>query len=352
MKKILIVLIIALCIFSPRIYWQLKEETQLDVLIIDKTVPNTDYREHKGLLWFLTNEKIVKENGKLYDRGVDYFGYDPYEGQPMEPYKYAEKKDLIYVSDTYGVYSDDLKIVSEGERSELIYGGMDLAEWNEIMKTKSDSNVLIAEYNSFATPTNEAVRKVMEKDLNVQWSEWIGRFFPDLNSEEVPPWLKTNYESQYNKEWTFKQGGLALVHNSDRVVIIDEKQMNSLVQFQPTNLGKEKFEGISNSTYPYWFDIVEPVNDAVVLAEYKINVNEEAEKELVEQGIPTIFPAITFHEDNQIYYFSGDFADYTKDNLMKWQGSEKIMRIFSNEDSDFIWAAYIPVMRQIVNELK
>lgn len=341
-----------LLILSPRIYWQFKEGTQLDVLIIDKTVANKEYREHQGLFWFLTNEKIKKSTGELYERDMDYYGYDIYAGKPMESYKYTADKDLIYVADTYGVFSGDLESFSKGDRSQLLYGGMELAEWQEIMKTKSDTNILITEFNSFASPTSEAVRKVMERSLYVEWSDWIGRYFLDLNSDEVPPWLKQNYEQQYNKEWSFKKGGLVFVHSSDQVVIIDESQLNSRVQFQMTAEGKDRFKGIGNTDYSYWFDIITPMDGAIALAEYEIDVSEVAKNELTKNGIPTVFPAITYHEGENIYYFSGDYADNSKDSLMKWQWSSKLMKVFSIEDSNFTWAVYMPLMRQIIEQLK
>ncbi|WP_274309555.1 hypothetical protein [Solibacillus daqui] len=348
MKKIVVIFVVALVVFSPRLYWQWKDSTPLEVLIIDKTVPNEQYREHQGLLWFLTNQKIVKSNGQLYDGKVDYYGYDSYMQQPMASYKHHQAMDIIYIADTYGVYSDDLEQFSEGDRSEKIYGGMTLQEWNEIMKSKQPHTTLIAEYNSFATPTEASVRQVMEQQLNVQWSGWTGRYFEDLMSDEVPDWLIQNYESQYQKQWPFKHGGIAFVHTSDQVVIIDEQELDGPISFKMTSAGKERLPGVDNSEYPYWFDIVTPINDSVVYAQYELAVSQQAQQLLAQQGIPLTFPAVTADEQTNVFYFSGDFADYTKDNLMKWQGSEHVMKIFSNEVSDFMWATYIPLLQNII----
>lgn len=348
MKKLLIALLVTIVVFSPRLYWQWKESTPLDVLIIDKTVPNEEYREHQGLLWFLTNEKIVKSDGQLYDGKIDYYGFDSYMQQPMANYKHYEAMDVIYIADTYGVYSDDLEDFSNGDRSEKIYGGMTLPEWQEIMKSKQPHTKLIAEYNSFATPTEANVRQVMEQDLNVQWSGWTGRYFEDLTSAEIPAWLIRNYEAQYEKQWTFKQGGLVFVNTSDQVVIIDDKELDGTVSFELTLAGQEHLPGVKNSEYPYWFDIVTPMNEAVVYAQYELAVADSAQQVLAQHGIPLTFPAVTADERSNVYYLSGDFADYTKDNLMKWQGSEHLMKLFSNEQSDFMWSTYIPLLQNII----
>lgn len=351
MRKVIIAIVFVLCICSPRLYWQWKEEKPLELLIIDKTVPTDSYREHLGLNWFLTNEKITKQNGELYDKTLDYYGYDPVLNSETKSYTHRATKDLIYVADTYGVYSDDLEQQPEGNRSRFLYGGMGMQEWNEIVKSKGDDTIFVAEYNSFASPTDAEVSNEMQKFLSVHWTGWIGRYFPDLNSSEIPAWLTANYENQYNTNWDFKAGGLVFAHESDQIIIIDDSRLQSFVQFKMTEAGEGNFQGVEASEYTYWFDIVEPMNNAQVLARYEIEVDEQAEKELKEKGVPTVFPAVTYHSDNKTYYFSGDYADYTKDNLMKWQGSDRIMRIFSNEESDFFWASYIPLMRQIILQL-
>lgn len=352
MKKILFLIIILVVFFSPRIYWQLKPATTLDISIIDKTVPLEDYREHNGLFWLLTNEKITRPDGELYDIGRDYFGYDPYDNKPMDPYNVERNVDLIYIADTYGVYADDLEEVVEGDRSKKIYGGMDLLEWNAVIESKGPDTMLIAEYNSFATPTDSTTREIMEQNLGVDWSGWSGRYFEDLNSEEIPPWLIENYETQYKKEWAFEGAGLAFVHLNDEVIVFDEKYMNTKVMFSLTKEGQEKFPKAKSTDYAYWFDILTPLAGTKVYAQYDLNLTDEAIKELKDANIPTTFPAIIRHEENNTYYFAGDYADYTKDNLMKWQRSDALMNIFSNDESKFFWVSYIPIMRVILEDIE
>ena len=45
-------------IFGPFALWNQKQPTTMNIWIVDKTVPNTDYREHTGLLWLLNSKKI------------------------------------------------------------------------------------------------------------------------------------------------------------------------------------------------------------------------------------------------------------------------------------------------------
>jgi len=351
MKKVIIVIMIILIVLSPRLYWMFKPAKALTIAVIDKTVPKTDYREHNGLFWLLEHRKIVKPNGELYDIGQDYFGYDPYEQKETVKYKVNSNIDLIYIADTYGVYTDDLEDHPEGERTKKIYGGMDLLEWNEIMESRSEKTTLIAEFNSFALPTEETTRKIMEKNLNVEWSGWTGRYFSDLNSDEIPPWLIRNYENQYSEKWDFSGSGIAFVHTSDQVVVIDNSSNEDFVSFQLTEQGRISFERVQSSHYMYWFDIVSPIEGSQVLAEYKLNLNADEKEQLVKAGIPTNFPAIIHNKKNKTYYFAGDYADYPKQKLAKWEKSTILLGGLADDDSEFYWSTYVPLMNDIIDEI-
>lgn len=353
MKKLVpIILFLIFLISIPRIIWQIQDGKDLNVLIVDKTVPNTEYREHLGLFWVLTNEKILNKNSELYDIGNDYYGYDPYENKAMSPLEFVGQYDMVYVADTYGVYSDDFEEKPDGDRSELIYGGLDAAEWMTILKSKGNKGTMIAEFNTLGSPTEENIAKMIEKDLSIDWSHWMARYFPDMQSEEVPKWLINNYKAQYQKEWDFQYGGIAFVHTSDKVIVIGEDSEDSKidVRFIMTDEGSKRFSEVKNSSYFYWFDIVSPTNGASVYANLQIELDEDGRKELEKENISLNVPAIIHHESNNTYYFAGDFSDYPKGNLKKWYKGDWIMRIFSNEDTDFFWATYVPLMKKILED--
>ncbi len=352
MKKILLLGLIVLLFFSPRIYWHFKAERPIDIAIIDKTVPTDDYREHLGLFWVLTNEKITKTNGELYEIDKDYFGFDPIQLEPMNNYNLNREVDLIYIADTYGVYSDDLEEAADGDRSRKIYGGMEVAEWEAISRSKGADTTLIAEYNSFATPTEEQTRTLMEEALSVDWSGWSGRYFTDLMSDEIPSWLIENYETKYKKKWNFTGAGIAFVHLTDDVVVLEESQLKDKVKFTLTPDGEKKFPKVINTDYPYWFDILTPTKDTTVYAQYDLDLTKEGIETLEAANIPTVFPAIIHNEEQHTYYFAGDYADYTKDNLMKWQKSDFLMHVFANDESTFFWTVYVPVMRVILQDIQ
>lgn len=351
MKRLLIVLVIVAVVFSPRIYWSIKESKQLTVNVIDKTVPKKDYREHNGLFQVLDYEKVVDKSGELYDIGKDYFGFDPYDGVAGAKYQVDTVPDLIYITDTYGVYSDDLEENPDGERSTLIDGGMGLLEWNAIMASKSEQTTLIAEFNSFASPTEEDVSKIMQENLGVHWDGWIGRYFPDFESDEVPVWLIVDYEKQYGKKWAFENDGLAFVHNAGRVVVLDNTANDGEVRFTPTNQGAADFPAMRSAPYTYWFDIIKPLEGSVELAHYTLALEDKGKSLLEDAGIPTAFPAIVHNASTKTYYFAGDYADYEKRAFTKWQGFPKIYPYFAAESSSFYWRSFFPVMSEIITQV-
>ncbi|KFZ32502.1 hypothetical protein JS44_03900 [Anoxybacillus flavithermus] len=64
---VLYVVFIFLIISSPYWLWKMKPSTTLNVLIVNKTVPDDTYREHEGLVWLLNQQKYVKPNGARYE---------------------------------------------------------------------------------------------------------------------------------------------------------------------------------------------------------------------------------------------------------------------------------------------
>src|SRR5690606_33289704 len=132
--------------------------------------------------------------------------------------------DVIYLADTYGVYDEDLPWIKkdrEGSRSSKIYGGLEEAEWSAIIDRLNEEkkSLLVAEYNTFASPTNQGVREGVSDYLGLEWSGWIGRYFdeldPDKNSE-IPQWILDEFQDT----WKYSGVGFVLVNDDTSEVIV------------------------------------------------------------------------------------------------------------------------------------
>jgi len=359
--------ILLLMVFAlPFLYWTGAPSTSLNVWIVDKTVPNKDYREHKGLMWVLNSKKIVWEKtGEPFRYDTDYYGFFPDSKEKYtikEIPKTVEKPDLIYLADIYGVYEDDyLSINSEGTRSNLIYGGWSKEELNSI-KANLGGNTIIGEFNTASSPTNIANRDPLSEIFRVSWSGWSGRYFKELTKGiEVATWTVQNYEKQSGESWNFSGEGFVLVSDDDRVIVLEKNtdigNRNLFLSFEGAYADEFGING--NIPYDYWFEFTKPDDSTEILAYYTLDTTAEGKAKLDSLGLASTFPAIIRSANSQYtsYYFAGDFADSNQsENLWNYSGYAEIRRIFTlgaeGDNSKFYWKCYVPMMSKIIEDIK
>ena len=194
----------------PQFLWNSAEPVPLDVWIVNKTVAENNYTEHKGLMWALNYLKIVSpQTGKPFAYQEDYFGVFPealnqFAVRSLPGFKedtaQADKPDLIYLADTYGIYKDigDQEDAFTGG-PDLLYGGLDTDEINHISSNLSRRNVLIGEYDI----VNHSNQEMLEDLFDIKWSGYSGKYFRDLASYgDVPVSIVANYEAS-GEQWSF-----------------------------------------------------------------------------------------------------------------------------------------------------
>ncbi|WP_203248569.1 hypothetical protein [Sporosarcina beigongshangi] len=361
--------LIFICICSvialPIILWFLEPEKRLNIAIIDKTVPNDTYREHLGITWVLNNLKYVNSKDEEYDSSTDYFGFVPDEKKESYEIKHLPTNysdfDVIYLADTYGVYNEDLPWIKkdrEGSRSSKIYGGLEEAEWSAIIDRLNEEkkSLLVAEYNTFASPTNQGVREGVSDYLGLEWSGWVGRYFdeldPDKNSE-IPQWILDEFQDT----WKYSGVGFVLVNDDTSEVIVLEKKKHFKdegIHIAFTEEGEKKFGLTKSPDYQYWFDIVTPENDTKVLANYKWDLTEHGIHLLNENEVPIQFAAVleNEHRTSPSYYFAGDFNDIAKvPTFYQLKGLQHLYKIGQTFSEDtFYWSVYVPMMKKILED--
>ncbi|GAB2486145.1 hypothetical protein GCM10008929_08640 [Alkalibacterium psychrotolerans] len=368
-KLVYIVVLTAVAlILLPYILWHSSSGRNLDVLILDKTVPDQTYREHKGITWALNHYKYTKDDDSEYDLASDYVGFHPQDDNNYYITSLTDTSekthDLIYMADTYGVYEEEFYGKSqEGNRSELIYGGLTMEDVAFVETAVfEDQTTLIAEFNSFASPTEAAVQQRFSSLLGLEWNGWIGRYFQDLNgndNDEIPNWVMANYEQQTEEEWLFSGPGLVFVRDDDFIVVLEEGKdfEGNGVSFEFTEAGEAIFDGALTSRYDYWFDVIE-ATDADILAEYNLGLTEEGKEKLDEFSISDDFPAVTYrsHQGTPLYYFAGDYADLdSTPSFYQYRGLDRlnqaISRLQYRGDTSFYYRAYLPMMRHILTTI-
>lgn len=174
-----LILVLSLPAAFPWFLWLAKDHVPLEIAVVDKTVPTEEYREHRALFWTLKHSKVSKDKSS-YQEDKDYVGYHPDTDTGDEILILPTNPDLLYVADTYGVYKKDLEGNPFGERSDLLYGGLNFFDWNRIIEAKGKNTTLIVEFNSIASPTPTLVRNLVEETVGISWSGWVGRYFEHL----------------------------------------------------------------------------------------------------------------------------------------------------------------------------
>ncbi|MFE1245342.1 hypothetical protein ACFW35_14530 [Fictibacillus sp. NPDC058756] len=338
----LIIIILLAGISSPFWVWRTLPKKIVSITIIDKTVDDENYREHTGLVWALNHLKVQKQHAVRYEDAADFY-------KEIPDFQKENLPKIIYLADTYGV-----ETVKENNRV-VVEGGIATEEVNRLRNAVLTGKTnLIAEFNTFASPTEREAREELSNLLHLKWSGWIGRYFSDLNSKEVPVWVKRNYKEQYG-DWKHQGAGMLFVHENGEMIIIEEKDMREKgAMFRFTKQGETVYHLKASVPYPYWFDIIKPLNKQEVMANYELKLTQSGKEKLMKQDIPFTFPAIIHHQNETYHslYFAGDYADQSElPGIYQTWGFSWIRQHVVLDDGNgntFYWKVYLPLMKTLL----
>lgn len=361
---------------TPRLLWERQPARDLKVLIVDKSVPDLSYREHIALIWVLNHFKIAAPAGApQWDPARHYLGFHPpVEDPALQPLVRDERlspaalkgKELVCVTDSYGVYQQDLQIArpdntASPDYSPRLTGGLDAAEVTALQQHVQAGGALWGEFNTFASPTKTAERLALEQLFGVRWTGWTGRYFEDLaQDQEVPAWARRLWLAQSGQNWDFKGPGWVLVHEDNRLRVLREGQE---IVPQGLKIRHDQSHPLlqhAHDSVPfyYWFDILEPTT-ARVLADYEVNLLPPGQTIFEQAGLPRRFPALVMASERPLsLYFAGDASDlapaperFRLAGLGPWH---RLGRRYDSlpEQKAFFWSFYQPLWANILAQLK
>ncbi len=352
---LLLLLLFLVCL--PFMLWLLSPVQDLSVTVYNKTVTTSHVEQHQKLGWFLSHFKFPTQEGGRFRAQSTYLGYHPKEENPIRDLsRLDERTDLLYIADTYGVYKRGegfSRTLGEGE-SNLIWGGSSASDVQAIKSflNRETSSTVVAEYNTFATPTPSYVQAQMYEVLGTRWSGWTGMYVNDLSkSGETPPWILDLYE----ESWDYSGSGVLLYNTEDEIVVLREgielgpEQMT----FSFTDEGTDIL-GLDGSTpYRLLFDITEPLEGTAVLATYSLDVSKAGGELLEHFGLEASFPAIQLKQtaNHRSYYLGGNWA-YSKRtlNLFRLKGLASLLEATATGERVFSWKFYMPILTSIFAE--
>ncbi|MFQ6037848.1 MAG: hypothetical protein ACE5LV_04450 [Candidatus Aminicenantales bacterium] len=350
--------------------WRFSPGSSCRILVLDKTVPHPDYREHHGLFWVLNHAKVFNKGGeRRWRNGKDYVGFYPEKFIASDAPFASDLKpehligiNLLYIADTYGVYTDDYrypeKFRTHLDFSRKIFGGLTAEEADLILRYAEAGGDLIAEFNTFHQPTSQEIRSRLEPLFGLEWSGWTGRYFKDLaNAEDVPAWAHRYWKAHHGTEWKFSGPGFIMAHADSRILVLEEGKDLAPGDFRlrVTQPEDPLMKGVSeNVPYRYWFDIVRPVGDTEVLAWYAFRLTSAGKDKLRAFGLPTSFPAVLRSSlDPLRVYFAGDFSDSRlflgPHFLAGWARLRRILCTAGKARSQnaFFWRFYLPLLENL-----
>ncbi|MFO8130263.1 MAG: hypothetical protein R6T99_10230 [Bacteroidales bacterium] len=377
-RKIFAYAILVLLLLIPVILWlswEFRTKKPMDILIVDKTVPNKKYQEHRGIHWILTHLKYVKPGGDLYNEKEDYYGFHPGDGLDYEIRDFeglsrrgldsvAGSYDMAYIADVYGVYYNDWYLKDNlNEFSRLIHGGLDQEEIGILEHMQADKKLLVAEFNFLGHPTSGKVRKRAQELFGFHWTGWTARYFSSLDTtgnEDLPKWVVRLYTRNYGQPWDFTKSGVVFVHENQRICILEnETHLKKEIPLIRTPEVYTKEFGIpAEICYAYWFDIIVP-NDSIneTLSGIHVFPNAEGSKLLRDHGLSTVYPAaVRNRHDHLTWYFSGDFCDNEISfHFVRFSGISGVHKLLSKDESNhdreyFFWSYYYPVMKKVLEK--
>jgi hypothetical protein len=371
-KRLIALLLLLLLFVAPSLWWRVTPLREHRVLIVDKTLPRPEWREHERVTWWLTHRRVTSPRGdSLWDATRDYLGYDPTAKRGTDLSDAAlDSVNLVYIADAYGVYAgdylvdDDTSTHAELEPSQRIYGGMTSDEVEALTRYVARGGSVVAEFNTLEEPTSgTAAGEALGALLGVRYQRWLGRWYANLeSSDEIPQWMRERYERVYWKPWDFSGAGIVIFSETeDRIVVVSASEFTAdwPITLEVEDTDDPLVRGVrSGQPYWYWVTGTEPTDSGSVLAWYDFHVTGEAKRRLERSGFAARFPAIVRHKGSGMRaYFAGDFADVgvRPPPLMRTRGLDWLGRYQDREKKPgmqgrFFWGVTLPLWDAMLSE--
>lgn len=362
-----VLLIISLPIWMAAA-WQLSTVKKLSVAIINKTYSHRG-EPHSSLSWLLRYHKFSKAGNTLYNSQNDYFGFfatsngkKEFRGPELfnegQLEKLSNDCDMVYITETYvGPTGEAQSNKGPG------FSGISSSEIKFLEMMQRKKKLVVAEFNTFASPTSVENAEAFEKMFEVRWTGWIGKYFESLNptkNPNLPDWLIQLYKKQNAGKWPFKNAGIAFIRRDFEVVILEhETHLNTPLPLIVTGKQQRERFGVPKAIESsLWFDVIETSRNNSIVSFYHLDINEEGKDRLKASNIPAQFPAVVEHyrNDYKFYYFAGDFANnQVSASGSYFKGIHQFRNVFYRTESaspeiTVFWDFYRPMLSKILKD--
>lgn len=336
------------------------------IALVDYSVPFPSGREHRGAAWLLNHLKYRPERGERFAATGTHGGYDPTDPEHPRPISSLDlsRSDWLFVTDAYGVYTDDYRAVGREEAhmdfSRKIFGGLSLADAQAIADHAARGRHTLLEFNSIEDPTVPEARALIEELFGIRWTGWTGRVFLDLrDTTDVPWWLPRVFREQYGDLPLPRTPVVAFAHKDGRLFLVpDPLSLRVAPEMMLTEAGRRAIPDASDGTnYYYWFPILEALPGTEVLAELEFPATARMDSVRERIAVPKRIPLLTRRTDGGAHrvYLAGDLSDPDFDpGAFRFAGLARVHRqlkvdprIYNSQMA--FWQFYVPAVSTMLD---
>lgn len=368
-RVVLVLMLIAVVLGGPWIAWRFTPARRIGVVVVDKTVAHPNWREHAAFTWWLVHRRVATPAGALYVAESGYVGYHPLEhrGDTLNDAMLSGAR-MAYIADTYGVYRGDYVDTLRGgafdstraglERSQLVYGGIQVSEIDALTRFRAAGGVIGAEFNTIASPAwRTPGGRAAEALFGVRHDGWVARWFLDLSStDEVARWMRNQYRRRHGQDWSFTGPGVVFVSETDdRIAVLRPAELDGPfpVTVDVDSANDPVVAAVrSGRPYWYWFEGLALSPQVVALASVVVHANAAGKAMLEHEGFPARTAALVRHINAPLMVFSAielaDIGDQLP-SLQRTRGLDWRQRFAARRDhtqgqtSDAFWHVSVPV---------
>ena len=310
---------------TPHERWLARPSLPVRVQVANYTVPFESYQEHASVIWLLDHLRVPPPPPRAVPapfgsrwRLRDYLGYFPHARATPRRIGAADLSatDVLYISDTYGVYAYDLAHIPErrvhNDFSELVFGGLDAGDADALERLVARGGHLVSEFNTTQSPTPAPVRARVEHLQGVRWTRWSGRCFANLADEgDLPAWLPREYATQHGRPLP-RGAGLVVVDEGGRIEVFADPDIDRIApRIELPDATARRFPGARAQPFYGWFAMfeVDPSTTAStnVLASLRLPARDDVAAWLTASHQQPVVPFLV--ERGPALTFAGDVTD-------------------------------------------